>query len=251
MRSRIFQQPVKLALALALAVGCAAGTAGAARAETDVGILGAVLAGTHVGSDNPTPVSGVVPGALLEATQRAKRVRLHLEGIPQVSAHAASPGVLGTSSASLSIVNATVLVDLDAHQRLRVGTGFQLVNLRNFNGNNGSTNQSRVASPIYAAGATLPLGGERFVDLNLMIDPNVRGILHVFDSSGAAAPQEVEDGAEVDYSAAYGVRRGRTTFLLGLRGLSYHTRDVATGQLVDRNVGGGVTFETRFVLGRR
>ena len=74
-----------------------------ASAETDLGILAAVLAGTHVGSDNPQPDSGVAAGALLELTQRWNRFRIHLEGIPEVRVDGNSTGNYGRSSASLSI----------------------------------------------------------------------------------------------------------------------------------------------------
>ena len=80
-------------------------------------------------------------------------------------------------------------------------------------------------------------------------DPNLRGDLLVFDNLGASQTNEPEAGAEVDYSAAYGWEGRYVTYLVGVRGLSYHTRNVSTGALVDRNVGGGVTFEARFHLG--
>jgi hypothetical protein len=221
-----------------------------ARAETDLGVLGAILAGSHVGAENPGPVSGVAPGALLQATQHIGRFRVHLEGFPDVSVRASSAGNFGTSSASLSLLNSTVLYDIDRKHRFRAGLGFQIVNLRSFNGSNGDVNESRVTSAIYAVGATLPVAKNRFVELDLMIDPNIRGLLHVFPANFPQQPDEPEAGAEVDYSAAFGWHRGATTYLLGARGLSYHTRNVNTGELVDRNVGGGLTFEVRFALGR-
>jgi hypothetical protein len=216
--------------------------------RTEVGLLTALVAGTHVGSDNPAPVSGVIPGAALEVTQHADRFRLHLEGIPTVAATGSNRGPFGSSSASLDLLNATALVDLDPNARFRVGAGFQLVNLTNKNGNNGDRNDVRIASPIYAAGADLPLPKAHFVELNLMVDPNLRGVLDVFNDIGEARPNKPEHGAEVDYSAAYGWRRGNVEYLLGGRGLSYHTRNTDNGELVDRNVGGGATFEVRFLL---
>ena len=222
-----------------------------ARAETDVGALAALLTGTHVGEENPGPVSGVIPGGLLEATQRWGRLRIHLEGFPEVSARASSAGNFGTSSAKLGLLNSTVLYDLDRNHRFRVGLGFQLIDLRSYNGNNGDVDQARVTSPIYAVGATLPTARNQFVELNLLVDPNIRGILRVFPANLPQAPDEPEAGAEVDYSAAYGWRHGSVAYLLGARGLSYHTRNVNTGELVDRNVGGGITFEVRFAFGQR
>src|SRR6202140_1583844 len=134
-----------LALALFLMLGC-----GAARAETDVGVLGAIVAGSHVGQDNPTPVSGVVPAALLEVTQRWQGFRVHLEGVPQISVAGTNSGAaFGRSTASLSILNATALVDLDPHHRIRAGAGFQLINLRNFNANTAHATYARATSLLY------------------------------------------------------------------------------------------------------
>jgi hypothetical protein len=233
------------AVSSALLLAC---TPAPAAAETDLGVLAALLAGTHVGEGNTS--SGVVPGGLLEVTQRWDRLRLHLEGIPQVGATSSNTSTFGHSSATLAILNSTVLCDLDRQHRFRVGAGLQVIDLRSFNADDGDTDESRITTPIYALGATLPLAHDRFIEVNVMVDPNVRGVLHIFPPSAPAEPGEPEAGAEVDYSAAFGWRRGSVSYLVGGRGLSYHTRNVNTGALVDRNVGGGATFEVRFALGR-
>jgi hypothetical protein len=226
--------------------------------QTDLGVLTAIVAGSHVGSENPVPVSGVVPGALLEITQHVDRVRLHLEGLPTIAVTGSNNGAFGHSSASLSLLNSTIMVDIDPKRRFRLGGGFQLVNLTNKNGSNGDVNRVRIASPIFAAGATLPLPKGHFVEMNVNVDPNLRGILLVYNYLGQAqtnnfglpTANKPEIGAEVDYAAAYGWRHHDVEYLLGFRGLSYHTRDASIGDLVDRNVGGGVTFEVRFLLGK-
>jgi hypothetical protein len=240
----------KRRLALAVFFGCSAVPVRAADTQTDVGLFTAIVAGTHVGSDNPVPVSGVVPGAAIEVTQHVDRLRLHLEGIPTVAATGSGSGPFGTSSASLDLLNTTILVDIDKHARFRVGAGYQLINLTNKNGNNGDRNDVRIASPIYAAGSTLPLPKDRFVELNLMVDPNLRGDLLVFNYLGVSHTNKPEQGAEVDYAAAYGWRHKNVEYLVGARALSYHTRNTMLGELVDRNVGGGATFEIRFLTGK-
>jgi hypothetical protein len=222
-----------------------------ASAETDVGVVGAVLAGTHAGADNPQPVSAVGAAGLLEVSQIWPRWRIHLEGIPQINVSASSAGTLGTSTASLSLLNAEAQVDLDRHHFFRLGAGVQVVNLSNFNGNNGDINQSRITTPLFTAVANLPAGHRRSVEATLTVGPNVQGILHVFSSSGASRTPKPEQGAEVDYGAAYAWNYPGATYLLGFRGLSYHTKNTNNGELVDSNVGGAITLEARFRFGRK
>jgi hypothetical protein len=229
---------------LALLALCAA----PARAETDVGALAALLAGTHVGADNPS-VSGVGGGALLELTQKWDRFRIHLEGIPHVSVSGTAPtNGFGKSVASLSILNATAMVDLDAHQRVRAGAGFQLVNLSNFNGNNGDTNYARVASPRFEIDSELPMAGRHFFALGFAVMPNVQGVLHAITIQNVPEIDRPEHGSEVDYSFGYGWHAGSSTYILGVRGINYKTRNINTGELVDSNVGAGLTFEARFPI---
>jgi hypothetical protein len=241
-----YAAPRTLALALAFAPG-------AARADTrtEAGIFAAIVTGSHVGSENPVPVSGVVPGAALEAEERVNRLRIRLEGIPTVGASGSSAGPYGHSSATLSLLNTLVEYDLDERHRFRAGTGFQLVDLANFNGNNGDRNQARIVSYTLAGGATLPLARGHFIDLDLKVDPNLRGNLHVFNEAGQAQADKPEAGAEFDYAVQYGWQRRNVVYRVGARALSYHTRNTSMGELVDRNVGGGVTFDVRYVFGRR
>jgi hypothetical protein len=229
---------------LALFLMCA----GAAQAETDVGALAAVLAGTHVGADNPS-VSGIGAGAFLELTQKWDRFRIHLEGIPRVTVSGSAPtNGFGRSVASLSILNVTGMVDLDAHQRVRAGVGFQLINLSNYNGNNGDTNYARVASPRYEIDSELPMARNHFFAMGLAVMPNVQGVLHAITIQNVPEIDRPEHGSEVDYSIGYGWHAGAATYILGLRAINYKTRNINTGELVDSNVGGGLTVEARFPI---
>ena len=242
-----------LGLATSVIVTMVVAMTAAARAadrSIDLGLTVAIVAGSHVGSANPIPVGGVVPGALFQIVQHGGRFSLGFEGVPQVAATTGSIGPFGRSSASLSLINTTVKYDLDAARRYRIGFGFQLVNLSNVNGSNGDRNSVRIASPIYAVGASVPLA-RGAIDLDLNVDPNLRGILHIFNAKNVALLDKPEAGAEVDYRAAYRWTRGNVTYRAGARGLSYHTRNTGNGELVDRNVGSGVTFDARFALGAR
>lgn len=221
-----------------------------ADSETDIGAMGALAYGQHVGAGNPTPVNGVAPAALIEATQYINNIELHVEGIPTITASGVgASGPFGRSSATISLLDALLMVNVDRARTFRVGVGEQWIGLRNFNGNDGSTNSTHLANVIYAAGSTLPLWNHHFIELTTYVLPNVRANLSIFNAAGVAQPTEPEQGAEVYYSAAYGWTHGRSTMLLGLVGLNYHTRNTNDNSLVDRNVGGGVTFEYRYRLG--
>jgi hypothetical protein len=222
-----------------------------ADASTDVGIFAAIVAGQHVGSDNPVPVSGVVPGAALEVEQRIDRFRVHLEGIPTVGASGSSSGVYGHSSATLDLLNTVASYDVDANRRASVGLGYQLINLANTNGNNGDVNQVRIGSPIYALALRFPTSAAHGFETNLMIDPNLRGVLNIFTYQDVARVPKPEQGAEIDYAADYRWDRGPFVYRVGVRGLSYHTRNLDNGELVDRNVGAGVSFDARYHFGAK
>ncbi len=228
----------------------AAPSAARADSRTEIGTFAAVVAGSHVGSENPQPVGGVVPGAALEIVRHVGRVALQLEGIPTVAASTGTTGPFGRTAASLALLNSMLFVELGAQRRYRIGTGAQVVDLANFNGRNGDRNTVRITSPIYAVGGTLPLA-RGALDLDANVDPNLRGILHIFSYDGTERQNKPEAGAEIDYRAAYRWQRGNVVYRAGVRGLSYHTRDTRTGELVDRNVGAGVTFDVRFVFGGR
>lgn len=227
-----------------------AGAPAFADSETDIGAMAALAYGQHVGAGNPTPVNGIAPAALIEATQYVNNIQLHVEGVPAITASGVGAGgPFGRSSATISLLDTLLMVNVDPNRRFRLGGGVQWIGLRNFNGNDGSTNATHLANVIYAAGSTLPLANHHFVELTTYVLPNVRANLSVFNNLGVAQPTEPEQGSEVYYSAAYGWTRGRSTMLLGLAGLNYHTRNTNDGSLVDRNVGGAVTFEYRYRLG--
>jgi hypothetical protein len=235
---------------VALILFCAGSvTPALAQSSTEVGASGALGFGQHVGSDYPVPVTGIVPAGFLEVTQHLEGVRIDLQGIPTVAASGTSRGAYGHSVAKLSLLDAVVMVDTDRSRRFRLGTGLQVINLSNVNGVSGEVNSARIASQIYAAGSTFRLPRMRFLDFNLYAIPNVRTNLHVTSAAGVTEGGRPEQGAELYYSAAYGWSRGSVTYRVGFAGLSYHTRDTTTGELVDRNVGGGPMFEVRYHVG--
>lgn len=235
----------------ALAASLLASASPAGAAETEGGLFTAIFAGTHIGSDNPVPVHGIVPGALLEVTGTAGRGALRLEGIPEVSAAGSGTGPFGRSKASLQLLNTYATYQVDPARLVRIGVGTQLINLTNANGGNGDVNQARILAPLMHADATLPLPGDRAIELGINVVPNIRTDLHVFRSTGQAALDKPEGGAEEDVSLDVRWRRGPLVYRAGLRGIDYSTRNTRTGEEVDRNTGGGVTFDVRYAFGRR
>lgn len=221
-----------------------------ADSSTDVGLFAGIAAGQHISTDQPA-TNGIAPAALLEFTERVDGIRLHLEGFPSITASGLSSGPFGHSSATISLLDAILYADVAPRSLVRLGGGVQTINLSNFNANDGSTNSAHLSVPLFAAGSTLPLPRGHFAELTLYALPNVRTNLSVFNNAGVAQPTIPEQGAEVYYSAAYGWRRGAMSFLWGLSGLSYHTRNTNDGSLVDRNVGGALTFELRYRFGSK
>jgi hypothetical protein len=217
---------------------------------TEIGSLGALGFGQHVGESNPVAVNGIAPAALPQLTQYFDRFRFQLQAIPTITATGDGGGPYGRSSARLSLVNALLMANIDPYHHFRVGTGVQVINLSNFNASNGQNNYSHIAAQMFSAGSTWRLPKQRFLDFNLYVVPNVRANLLVKDPNGAFEPNEPEAGAEMFYSAAYGWTRGNFTYLAGIAGLSYHTRDLNNGSLVDRNVGAGPMFEMRYRIGK-
>jgi hypothetical protein len=230
---------------------CLTMTPALADSSTDVGALAGIGYGRHVGADNPVPVNGWAPGGFVELTHYAGRLRFHVDGIPTITATGTNRGPFGRSSATLSLIDAVVMVDTGRNSRFRLGTGVQVINLANDNGNTGVRNAVHVASQVYAAGSTMPLGRHRFIEATVCAAPNLRANLLLFSDAGVAQPIRPEQGAEVYYGAAYGWTHGNATYLIGFAALSYHTRDTRNGGLLDRNAGGGVTFEYRYRVGAR
>ena len=78
--------------------------------------------------------------------------------------------------------------------------------------------------------------------------PDVQGVLHAITIQNVPEIDRPEHGSEVDYSIGYGWHAGAATYILGLRAINYKTRNINTGELVDSNVGGGLTVEARFPI---
>ena len=113
----------------------------AASAETDLGVLAALVAGTHVGAGNPQPDSGVAGVRCSRRRSVGTASASTWKAFRKSALSGSSTGQYGRSSATLSIFNGTAQVAVDPKQMFRVGLGFQVVNLNNYNGVNGNRDQ--------------------------------------------------------------------------------------------------------------
>ncbi|HVA38792.1 MAG TPA: hypothetical protein VNJ51_14385 [Candidatus Dormibacteraeota bacterium] len=247
----------RLAVGLALAgslLACLALPA-AARADgaprTTLGVQALALSGFHREPGYDQSGSGIA--ALLEFTQRFSRVELHLEGIPVVTttAHATSQE-FGATAPALGVFSATGRIALDRHRRIWIGAGATIINQRTPLPAMQRTAESRLAGGRYELLARLPARNAHVVELEIGVIPRMFGTDHfLFDDPTHPPINKDEHAAETDVSAAYGVRRGRNEYLVGVRSINFSADFSRPGDAADRNVAFGLTFEARFGLGRR
>lgn len=221
-----------------------------ARADTTLGLQALAVSGFHrePGYDQ----SGTGIGALLELTQRLHRAEVHAEGIPVVTttAHADSAR-FGQTTPALGVLSITARYALDAHGRLWLGAGTTIINQRTPLPNMQRTAESRLAGGRYELLARLPLGHVHFVEFEAGVIPRMFGADHfLFDDPSHPPINKDEHAAESDFSLAYGLRRGRSEYLLGVRTINFSADFSRPGDAADRNVAAGLTFEARYALGR-
>ncbi|MDE2573484.1 MAG: hypothetical protein KGM44_13300 [bacterium] len=222
----------------------------AAGADTIVGAQALAVSGFHrePGYDQ----SGTAAAALIELSQRTRRFELHLEGIPVVTttAHATS-AEFGATSPALGLLSATARVALDRRARLWIGAGATIINQRTPLPAMQRTAESRLAGGRYELIARLPLRASHFVEAEVGLIPRMFGADHfLFDDPTHAPINKDEHAAETDLALAYGLKRGRDEYLLGIRSINFSADFSRPGDAADRNVAFGLTFEGRFALGR-
>lgn len=208
-----------------------------------VGIQGMVAGGAH--TDVAGKQSGIAGGALLQFGVRGKRVLLHAEGIPPISLPQAPSAYYGQATPQLSLINGAAQFSVDPARRWWIGAGMTVINQRTPLPRLGQLVTSRLAGTRYEVSYRLRVNEWRFLEMDVGGAPHLTGADHYMYAAPAAEIDKPEIAAEQDAMLAYGVRRGTTEWLVGLRSIAFSARYAANGSAADRNNGAGALLEWR------
>jgi hypothetical protein len=208
-----------------------------------LGLQGLILTGAH--TDIAGRQSGIAGGALIQFGVRGRRFGLHAEGIPPVSLPQAPSAFYGRATPQLSLINSAARFALDPGGDFQLGLGITVVNQRTPLPNISQVVSSRLAGARYEVAYRRSLANAHFVEAEFGGAPHLTGSdVYVF-SDGSPAIVKPEIAAEEDALFAYGVARGNTEWLVGLRSIDFSARYALTGASADRNNGGGLLLEWR------
>lgn len=208
-----------------------------------LGLQALLVAGAH--TDVAGRQSGIAGGALLQFGVRGKRIGFHAEGIPPVSLPQAPSAYYGQATPQLSLINSAVDVSVDPAAHWWLGAGMTVINQRTPLPNLNQVVASRLAGARYEASFRMPLGASHFVEAAFGGAPHLTGTDRYTYSDGSPEVDKPEIAAEEDGMFAYGVTRGNTQWLLGLRTINFSARYALTGEAADRNNGAGLLLEWR------
>lgn len=191
---------------------------------------------------------GVGAGPLLQFHYGAPRFAIHLEGIPVVSIPGTRPSVTyGQATPKIGIFQGQAEFALDRDASLWGGVGETVYNQRTPLPAQADTVSSRLAGVRFAARYRHQLPHGHFIDALVGVTPYLSGSDVYVYLDGAPNLIKPEHAAEVDASLEYGVWRGRSEWLVGLRTLNFSAQ-YDTGAAADKNVGGGPMLEYRYVM---
>jgi hypothetical protein len=247
------RQSNKVALVAALAIAWST-TAPARADDPPTGVPNAyagaqllVISGVH--RDSGVNQYGLGAGPLVQARAGGRGLAVHLEGIPVVSIPARPSAKYGQATPSLGIVNSEIEVAVDPRARLWAGAGMSLYNQRTPLPAISQVVSSRLIGVRYALRYRSPLHDRQFVEGTIGASPTITGTDHYLYSDGVTpAVNKDERASEIDASLAFGIRRGSSEWLLGVRTLNFSAHFVKDGSPADRNVGTGLLFEWRHVI---
>lgn len=217
------------------------------RLRSFVGLQGLLAAGVH--SDVAGRQTGIGGGPLVQLTYVAnRRVFVHVEGIPVVSAPQRASAFYGQATPALGIFLATARFAAGARSNYWIGVGTTIINQRTPLPNISQVASSRLAGGRYEVFARVPMRNARFVEGLIGVSPRLHGSDHFLYSDGSRAVNKDEAAAEEDFSVALGVERHNSAFLFGVRSLNFSAVFTRTGLAADRNNAAGVTLEFRRYL---
>lgn len=227
-----------IALALAMAL-----VGAGPRTQVYVGAQAILAVGAH--TDIAGKQSGIAGGALLQFGVHTRRVGLHLEGIPPVSLPQAPSDYYGQATPQLSLINGEVRYAIDRDAHWWVGLGDTVINQRTPLPNLDQVVTSRLAGIRYAVSYQRSIGIGRFLELDFGAAPHLTGSDHFTYSVPSPPVDKPEIASEEDALIGYGITRGNTQWLLGLRTIDFSARYALTGAAADRNNGAGPLLEWR------
>lgn len=213
------------------------------RTHVYVGLQALLAAGAH--TDVAGKQSGIAGGALLQFGVRGSRASFHAEGIPPVSLPQAPSAFYGEATPQLSLINAAADFAVDRDARWWLGAGMTVINQRTPLPNIDQVVASRLAGARYEFSYRKPIGASNFVEVVLGGAPRLTGADHYTYSNGSPEVDKPEVAAEEDGMVAYGITRGNTQWLAGVRTINFSARYANTGAAADRNNGAGVLLEVR------
>ncbi len=217
------------------------------RVRTFIGVQGLLAAGVH--SDVAGRQTGIGGGPLFAfGYVPSRRVLLHVEGIPVVSAPQRASAFYGQATPALGIFLGTVRIAVDVRSRYWIGVGTTVINQRTPLPNISQVASSRLAGGRYELFAHVPTHGGRFVEGLIGVSPRLHGSDHFLYSDGSPAVNKDEAAAEEDISFAFGLERRNSALLFGVRSLNFSAVFTKTGLAADRNNAAGVTLELRRYL---
>lgn len=211
-----------------------------------VGVQALLVEGAH--TDIAGRQSGVAGGALLQFGVRSKRLGFHAEGIPPVSLPQPPSAYYGQATPQLSLINAAADAAADRDGHWWLGAGMTVINQRTPLPNLDQVVTSRLAGARFELSYRRALGAEHFIECTFGGAPHLTGSDHYTYSDGSPPVDKPELAAEEDAMLAYGITRGNTQWVLGLRTINFSARYSRTGLAADRNNGGGAMLEVRQFL---
>ncbi len=229
-----------LILALALALPLLGASPGP---HVYAGVQALLAGGAH--TDIAGKQSGVAGGALLQLGVRGRRVGFHAEGIPPVSLPQKPSEFYGQATPQLSLLNAAAEAAVDPAAHWWLGAGMTVINQRTPLPNIDQVVASRLAGARFEISFRKPIGVSNFVEIVFGGAPHLTGADHYTYSDGSPGIDKPEVAAEEDGMFAYGVTRGNTQWLVGLRTINFSARYSLTGAAADRNNGAGALLEWR------
>jgi hypothetical protein len=221
--------------------------AGTSRADTQFGIQGILLSGTHYQPKGN--VSGSAAGAFLQLDERWRSVQLHFEGFPSVGTAVVNTN-LGPVTATLGLFAASARIRLDRLGRFWVGAGTEVLAQTTPQSGLYKVDSSRLAGTRYDMLNDFPMAPNTFIETQVALMPHLSGTVYETTSAPATVVYSItgaETASMVDLSAAYGIRRSHVDYLFGVRSINFAAK-FADGREADRNVGIGLSASVRFRL---